>query len=174
MKWEELLFFLSRLLIILVLGKRVKEDYKEHDVFALMISHKEIMTSNPNHSYGEKLQDHLLEQYKLYVEMIDRTSARRNQMNSFYTSLLSGLLALITIVTNKDITTFQNTKFQAVAFLAVALLGILLCMVWYLNIQSYKQLNSARFKVINELEQQLPFACYNKEWEFLKEDKRYK
>lgn len=130
--------------------------------------------SNPNHSYGDKFQDHLLEQYKLYVEMIDRTSTRRNQMNGFYTSLLSGLLALIAIVTNKDITTFQNTKFQAVAFLAVAILGILLCIVWYLNIQSYKQLNSGKFKVINELEQHLPFACYGKEWELLKKDKRYK
>lgn len=125
-------------------------------------------------NYGEKFQDHLLEQYKLYVEIIDRTSARRNQMNGFYTSLLSGLLALIAIVTNKDIAKFQNTKFQAVAFLAVAILGVLLCMVWYLNIRSYKQLNSSKFKVINELEQQLPFACYNIEWEFLKKDKRYK
>jgi hypothetical protein len=125
-------------------------------------------------NYGDKFQDHLLEQYKLYVEMIDRTSTRRNQMNGFYTSLLSGLLALIAIVTNKDIATFQNTSFQVVSFLAVSILGISLCVVWFLNIQSYKQLNSSKFKVINELEQCLPFACYNKEWEFLKKDKRYK
>jgi hypothetical protein len=124
-------------------------------------------------NYGEKFQDHLLEQYKLYVEMIDRTSSRRNQMNGFYTSLLSGLLALIAIATNKEIAKFQ-TKFQAVAFVAVAILGVLLCIIWYLNIQSYKQLNSGKFKVINELEQQLPFACYKAEWEFLKKDKRYK
>jgi hypothetical protein len=124
--------------------------------------------------YGEKFQDHLLDQYKLYVEMSDRTSARRNQMNSFYTSLLSGLLALITIVINKDILSFQKAKFQAVAFLAITILGILICIIWYLNIRSYRQLNSGKFKVISELEQQLPFACYNKEWEFLKKDGRYK
>jgi hypothetical protein len=124
--------------------------------------------------YGEKFQDHLLDQYKLYVEMSDRTSSRRNQMNSFYTSLLSGLLALIAIATNKDILAFQKAKFQAIAFLAVAVLGILLCIIWHLNIQSYKQLNSGKFKVINELEQQLPFACYNREWEFLRKDGKYK
>jgi hypothetical protein len=125
-------------------------------------------------NYGEKFQDHLLEQYKLYVDLSDRTSARRNQMNSFYTSLLSGLLALITLITNKDIIAFKNTKFQAAAFLAVAALGMLLCIVWYLSIRSYKDLNSGKFKVIHELEQQLPFACFNKEWESLKKDSKYK
>jgi len=124
-------------------------------------------------SYGDKFQDHLLEQYKLYVEMMDRTTARRNQMNSFYISLLSGLLALITIATNKDIARFQNTKFQAIAFLVVAILGTILCAIWYQNIKSYKQLNSGKFKVINELEKQLPFSYYDREWEFLKKDKRY-
>jgi hypothetical protein len=116
-------------------------------------------------NYGEKFQDHLLEQYKLYVDLSDRTSARRNQMNSFYTSLLSGLLALITLITNKDIIAFKNTKFQAAAFLAVAALGMLLCIVWYLSIRSYKDLNSGKFKVIHELEQQLPFAwSYSQMW----------
>jgi hypothetical protein len=125
-------------------------------------------------NYGEKYQDHFLEQYKLYIEMMDRTSNRRNQMNGFYTSLLSALLALITIATNKDISQFKDVKFQAVAFLAVAILGILLCIIWYINIQSYKQLNSGKFKVISELEKQLPFACYDREWELLKKDTRYK
>ncbi len=31
--------------------------------------------------YGEHYQSHLLEQYKLYVEMADRISARRGQIN---------------------------------------------------------------------------------------------
>jgi hypothetical protein len=125
-------------------------------------------------NYGDRYQDHLLEQYKLYVEMMDRTTARRNQANGFYTSLLSGLLAIIAIATNKDIAQFQSVKFQAVAFLAISILGILLCIVWYINVQSYKQLNSSKFKVIFELEKQLPLACYSKEWEFLKNDNRYK
>lgn len=123
--------------------------------------------------YGDKFQDHLLEQYKLYVEMMDRSTARRNQMNSFYISILSGLLGLIAIATNKDIAKFQNTQFQIIAFLAVAILGVLLCGVWYKNIQSYKQLNSGKFKVIIEIEKQLPFSCYDREWELIKKDKRY-
>jgi hypothetical protein len=138
--------------------------------------HSSVIQQNnhPRQIYGDKYQDHLLEQYKLYIEMMDRNTTRRNQTNSFYTSLLSGLLAIIAIATNKDVAQFQNIKFQAIAFLAVSILGILLCVIWYINIQSYKQLNSSKFKVISELEKQLPIACYNKEWEFLKNDNRYK
>jgi hypothetical protein len=125
-------------------------------------------------TYGDNFQNHLLEQYKTYVEMMDRISARRSQMNSFYISLLSGILAFLSLISNKDISKFQNSQFQAIAILAIAILGIILCFVWYSNIQSYKQLNSGKFKVINEMEKYLPFPCYDREWEFLKKDNRYK
>lgn len=134
----------------------------------------EPLVENVKTSHSERNQKAILEQYKLYVEMMDRSSSRRIQMNSFYTTLLSGLLAFITVATNKDIIQFQNTKFQAASLVAIASLGIFLCFSWYMNIQSYKQLNSSKFKVINELEQQLPFACFTKEWEVLKRDSRYK
>lgn len=148
---------------------------QQNDLTSKSLPH-EVQQNSENirkQKFDDKFPDHLLEQYKLYVEMMDRTTARRNQMNSFYISILSGLLAIIAIATNKDIAQFQDTKFQIAAFLAVAILGVLLCAVWYKNIQSYKQLNSSKFKVISELEKQLPFACYDREWEFLKKDKRY-
>jgi hypothetical protein len=113
--------------------------------------------------YGEKFNEHLLEQYKLYVEMADRISERRMQTNRFYISLLSGLLALLSILVSGD-------KFnQTVIFIIVSLLGIALCILWHINIRSYRQLNSGKFKVIHEIEQYLPFPCYDKEWELLGE-----
>ena len=118
--------------------------------------------------YGDNYQAHLLEQYKLYVDITDKISARRNQMNSFYISLLSGLLALIYIANEKKL----DPQFQSPILLAVvAILGLILCVLWYLNIKSYKQLNSGRFKVIYEMEQYLPFACYEQEWYILRKDK---
>lgn len=123
--------------------------------------------------YGEKYQDHLLEQYKIYVEMTDRLSSRRSQMNNFYITLLSGLLAVINLITNNQINQFKDAHFQQVSILAISLLGLLLCVSWYINIQSYKKLSSSKFKVIFELERQLPFTCYENEWKLLKQDKRY-
>jgi len=116
--------------------------------------------------YGEKFNEHLLEQYKLYVEMADRISERRMQTNKFYISLLSGLLALLSILVSMD--KFFN---QTVIFIIVSLLGIALCILWHINIRSYRQLNSGKFKVIHEMEQYLPFPCYDKEWELLGEGK---
>jgi hypothetical protein len=135
---------------------------------------KSVYTPLSSQSYGNNFQDHLLEQYKLYVEMMDRTTSRRGQMNSFYTTLLSSLLALIALITNKDQIHFTNSKLQLIAIGAISFLGVLLCLIWYNNVQSYKELNSGKFKVISEIESMLPFACYNKEWEVIKRDKRYK
>jgi hypothetical protein len=122
--------------------------------------------------YGEKFHEHLLEQYKLYVEMADRISNRRGQTNRFYISLLSGLLALLSIVVGRHI----FSDFQSVIFIVVAILGLALCILWNINIRSHRQLNSGKFKVIHEMEQHLPFPCYDKEWKILgegKEGKKY-
>lgn len=116
--------------------------------------------------YGDSYHEHLLEQYKLYVEMADNVSTRRAQANAFYITVLSALLAVIPLAFDN----FSNVE-QYLAFLAVSILGLILCYVWNINIRSYRKLNSGKFKVIHEMEEQLPFACYDREWEFLGEGK---
>lgn len=121
-------------------------------------------------NYGENYQTHLLEQYKMYVEMMDRVTERRGKTNTFYLSLLSGLLALLTLSVDKNL--FSGTK--DVLLLILAILGLLLCFVWYTNITSYKQLNKLKFQVIYEMEEGLPFSCYQREWEILEKQNRDK
>ncbi|MCG8607195.1 hypothetical protein MJD09_19700 [bacterium] len=105
----------------------------------------------------------LLEQYKLYVEMADRVSSRRVQTNRFYVTLLSGILAVVAVIIEKNLL----SKVQAPILMAMSLLGIFLNTLWFVNIRSYRQLNTAKFKVIHEMEKRLPFAGYDREWEFL-------
>lgn len=102
--------------------------------------------------------------------MADRVSSRRVQITGFYTSILSALLALLSITSNKEL--FQGP--QIVVLLTIAILGLCLCLAWAANINSYKQLNSLKFKVIHEMEAYLPFPCYDREWKILKEDKNRK
>ncbi|WP_424356545.1 RipA family octameric membrane protein [Methanocella sp. MCL-LM] len=109
----------------------------------------------------------MLEQYKLYVEMADKISERRSQTNIFYVTLLSAILAVLSVIFEKD----QISSFYALILLLISLLGLLLCLIWYYNITSYSQLNSGKFKVIHEMEQQLPFPCYAREWDVLKKGK---
>ena len=47
--------------------------------------------------YGDNYQAHLLEQYKLYVEMADRISQRRDHANRFYASAVSAIVALLVV-----------------------------------------------------------------------------
>lgn len=112
----------------------------------------------------------LLEIYKLHVEMADRASNRRLQINRFYIVLLSGLLTLSSLLVQKDI----FTKYSEIVLIPLSVLGIMLCVVWCTNIRSYEQLNSGKFKVIQDLEKQLSYAFYTKEWDLLEEGKQSK
>lgn len=113
--------------------------------------------------YGEQFSEHMLEQYKLYVEMADRVSSRRAQTHRFYISLLSILLVLLSIVASIG----RFSEILDIILLAIAILGVILCAVWWVNIRSYRQLNSGKFEVIHEMERELPIAAYDKEWEIL-------
>ena len=118
---------------------------------------------NPS-EYGVNYSDHLLEQYKLYVEMADRVSQRRDQSNRFYASLLAGMIALMVVLTRFDI----SEDVWAIVFLVGGLFGLFLSVVWFVNIKSYRVLNTAKFKIINELENKLPTQGYAKEWDLLR------
>ncbi len=119
--------------------------------------------------YGEKFSDHFLEQYKLYVEMADRISQRREQSNRFYVALLTSLAALLVILARFGLDTENDAGgFLKAVILAIGALGSVLAIIWFVNIKSYRQLNTAKFQIINRMEKQLPFAGYSDEWELLR------
>lgn len=120
-------------------------------------------------NYGCKYKDHLLEQYKIYVEMADRTSERRIKINNFYISIFSIYFGILSIVKNNNYVKFNNYIIYAILFLA-----ILYCINWYTNINSYKQLNKAKYELINEIEKELPFDYYTREWKLLQPDESKK
>lgn len=107
----------------------------------------------------------ILEQYKLCVEMADRVSQRRLETNKFYTTLLSLIIALLSLTIS-----LNDSKFS-VFTLPISILGIFLSWVWSTNIKSYRHLNKGKFQVILELEKQLPWPCFKNEWDILKKEK---
>jgi hypothetical protein len=42
--------------------------------------------------------------------------------------------------------------------------GLIVCFIWWSLVDSYKDLNTAKFAVIHELESQLPVALFRHEW----------
>ena len=114
--------------------------------------------------YGDNYQAHLLEQYKLYVEMADRVSQRRDQSNRFYVTIVSALVALLVVTARLG----AADSIWAAALLIAGLFGVALSVIWIINIKSYRTLNSAKFAVINAIEGRLPTAGYSDEWELLR------
>jgi len=121
--------------------------------------------------YGEGYREHLLEQYKLYVQMADNISERRDRSNAFYFTLLSGLLLVVSAIVA---IWGADSPVAALMVGVIGLVGFLLCVIWFFNIRSYRQLNSGKFKVVHKMEEELPFACYDEEWEILGRGKSWR
>lgn len=111
----------------------------------------------------------LLEIYKLHVEMADRVSQRREGANRLFVTLLSAMIVLMAAVLR------FGTGMEAVAieFVVVVLTATVLSLAvsWFIVIRSYRQLNTGKFDVLQQLEGKLPFAFYRMEWERLEEGK---
>ncbi len=101
--------------------------------------------------YGLDYEVHILEQWKTCIDMADRGSDPRVTVNNLFITLNSVILALSAIIPKKS-------------DVSIAIVGIIISFLWITTITSYKNLNSAKFKVINELEKQLPTQPFNYEW----------
>lgn len=93
-----------------------------------------------------------IEVYNLYVETSLKVSQNRLKANQWFIAI-NGLVIGTDTVINSAL---------------LLLFGILVNFLWINMISSYKKLNSAKFKVIHELEENLPYPCFKKEEEFYK------
>ncbi|MFJ8623513.1 hypothetical protein ACIRD3_11790 [Kitasatospora sp. NPDC093550] len=107
-------------------------------------------------------QSELLELYKLAVEMADRISARRGTANTFFLSVQTALVTLIGF----GIPKLSESPWWVST--AVALAGLTLSVAWWMQLRSYRDLNAAKFAVINELEAELAARIYTDEWQSLR------
>jgi hypothetical protein len=112
----------------------------------------------PEYPAREKYQAHLLEQYKLYVEMADRVSQRRLTTNQYFLSINSALLAAVGYLTTKETSSY---------LWLIGAAGVVLSVLWFQIVTSYRDLNSAKFKILHEVERQLPLSLYFAEWNLM-------
>ena len=105
---------------------------------------------------GGGLPANYFDLYKLAVEMADRISARRGIANSFFLTVNTALAALLGS---------QTLRWY------VAAAGIVFAVMWWALLKSYRDLNSAKYEVILEMEKELPVQVYGDEWERLKRER---
>ncbi|MFK4037014.1 hypothetical protein ACI2LC_14575 [Nonomuraea wenchangensis] len=98
------------------------------------------------------------------VEMADRLSARRGTANAFFLTVQTTFVAVLGVATP------GLAKSPWLIGLTVSLAGVALSATWWMQLRSYRDLNQAKFKVINRIEEELPLKIFSDEWEYLKKD----
>jgi hypothetical protein len=101
------------------------------------------------------LPENYVELYKIAVEMADRISARRGVANSFFLTVNTGIVA---VLSSRDVRWY----------LAVA--GIVFSVTWWALLRSYRELNRAKFDVILAMEERLPVRVFGDEWDRLRSE----
>jgi len=104
-----------------------------------------------NKNYGRLFKENLLEQYKLYVNTSTDISSKRLESNKFHLTLNSVIFGLTSYLTILD---------DKLVILLLSIVGTLISLIWLRNILAYKELNSAKFKVIHQLENYLPASLF--------------
>ena len=112
----------------------------------------------------ERYQAAIMDQYKLYVEMADRISARRSLINAFFLTLNTGIFTVIAVF-------WKNRPIGPAWLLGFPLIALVgQCLAWFWLLRSYRQLNSGKYAVIGALEELLPTSPYwSAEWHVLGE-----
>ncbi|MFC8453697.1 hypothetical protein [Kitasatospora sp. NPDC057223] len=113
-----------------------------------------------------EIRNLVLEQYKIYVEMADRVSSRRSLANTFFLTLNTAVVAFAGQLVARQ--TPHHVGLLAFPFTVL----VIQCLAWFYLVRSYRQLNSAKYRIVGALEERLPASPYwRAEWKELGEGK---
>jgi hypothetical protein len=87
----------------------------------------------PPDQYGGEYQNHLLEQYKFYLQMADKISDRRQSANNFFLTVNTALIAFLGLVASPDVggDVGVATSPPLPWVLVVSAAGVVLCYTWF-------------------------------------------
>lgn len=109
----------------------------------------------------EKKKEALISmQWQTCVEMANSVSQRRDVMNNLFITLN------LAIITGVSLVGGTKTIMMIVA-------GLIVCVLWILFINNFKELNAAKFAIINSLEGEMENKPFTDEWEIIKKNKKY-
>jgi len=105
-------------------------------------------------------------QYKMLVESAEKVSDKRMNANNYFLTINTAIISLTGLLLTSKIFLLNLNLVKL-----VELMGLAICVIWFLIVLSYKQLNSGKFKMIHRLEKKLPIQLFADEWKELGEGK---
>ena len=127
----------------------------------------EVYSEDVKNNYTE----HLIDQYKIYIESAEKISDRRLETNKFFLTLNTAVIGLFGFIEAK------NPGQITFVLTLGSFVGVIISYYWFRIIESYKGLNTGKFKVVHMIEKRLPLSLYETEWEVLgqgKDNKKYR
>lgn len=121
------------------------------------------VTSTERAAYGDRYAEDFIRQYELAVTMADQVSGRRERMNAFFVTAAATLASVYAVSVE-----FLSTDLPAVLRAVVPFVGIVVCVLWFLLVNSYRTLNKAKWAVVGEMEKHLPARPFCAEYECTK------
>ena len=129
---------------------------------------EKLLFLNSKEKYGDKYNDHYLDQYNTYLSMLDNISERRQKSNEFFMALNSVVIGAIGYIET------TNINHGHVILYIAPIVGGLIAYYWYHIVCSYKNLNTAKFSVVHTIEKKLPIAMFKTEWDILEKGQNKK
>jgi|LSQX01.2.fsa_nt_gb hypothetical protein len=133
-----------------------------------------------NKTDNPKRIEELISQYQIYVQTSESIVERRQTVSSFYiginTAIITAISTIVGILIGMKSINNKLISIGVVLFV-VSILGIVLNINWFLQLDSYGKLNSAKMKVISAIEKQLPANIFDTEWRVMSDKigaKRYR
>lgn len=127
------------------------DDMTNINAALLNVSPENLNPSEPSNAF--------LEQYKIYLDYLDKLADRRQSANSFFLTLNTGLCAALAFLFARD----TDPEIRQL-YIIIPVAGILLALFWHRLVTSYRQLSTGKFAVIHQMESYLPMAPYKAEW----------
>lgn len=97
----------------------------------------------------------LINLYHIHSNLIAANELKRQQASQIYLAIIVAIIA-------------SRTYMSGMSIDLSAILVVIICGVWLFTIQYHRNLASAKFKVIGEIEGNFPFRPFAREWEVFK------
>jgi hypothetical protein len=104
---------------------------------------------------------HSFDEFKLYYDSTEKVTDRRLDTNRWNYSICIAILIAIATITNWSLTNTRLLWVGLAADVLLCLMAILFCALWIGQIRDFKNLNNAKFTVLNEMAPKVEFDAGN-------------
>lgn len=110
-----------------------------------------------------------IEQYKIMVKSTEQVTESRLKVNNLFFTITSSVLSVALLLEK----TYSFSLPATVGVFLLTIISYLICKAWEKLINSYKNLNTGKFKVIEKLERELETNMFGYEWDILISEVKY-